>query len=164
MSEPSQLFHIIIQITQSTQKSDSSDGKILLLLFFMFVNNYDAIVIDYHCAPDSVLTVSDLLEVCERVKSASPNWFSLGLALKLSYTDLTNFRETYRDNNDVCLREVLAHRLQSGVPLTWGGICTALRHSTVSRNDVGEAIEEHFHGEWLYYYNFITCHNNNIIL
>ncbi|XP_064386403.1 uncharacterized protein LOC135334925 isoform X3 [Halichondria panicea] len=108
-----------LKITQSTQKSDSSD--------------------------DSVLTVSDLLEVCERVKSASPNWFSLGLALKLSYTDLTNFRETYRDNNDVCLREVLAHRLQSGVPLTWGGICTALRHSTVSRNDVGEAIEEHFH-------------------
>ncbi len=91
----------------------------------------------------------------EKVRSASPNWFNLGLALKLSYTDLTNFRETYRRDSDVCLREVLARRLRSGFPLTWGGICTALRHSTVSRSDVAEEIEEHFHSEWLYYYNFI---------
>ncbi len=77
----------------------------------------------------------------EKVRSASPDWFNLGLALKLSYTDLTNFRDTYRDN-DVCLRETLARRLQSGGPLTWGGMCTALRHSTVARNDVAEAIEE----------------------
>ncbi len=76
------------------------------------------------------------------MRSASPNWFNLGLALKLSYTDLTNFRETHRGDNDVCLREALAHRLQSGGPLTWGGMCTALRHSTVARNDVAEVIEE----------------------
>ena len=75
------------------------------------------------------------------MRSASPNWFNLGLALKLSYTDLTNFRETYRGDNDVCLREALARRLQSGDPLTWGGMCTALRNSTVARNDVAEAIE-----------------------
>ncbi len=78
----------------------------------------------------------------EKARSTSPNWFNLGLALKLSYTDLTNFRETHRGDNDVCLREALAHRLQSGGPLTWGGMCTALRHSTVARNDVAEVIEE----------------------
>ncbi len=80
----------------------------------------------------------------EKVRSASPNWFDLGLALKLSYTDLTDFRETYRGDNKVCLREALAHRLQSGGPLTWGGMCTALRHSTVARNVVADEIEEHF--------------------
>ena len=78
----------------------------------------------------------------EKVRSASPNWFNLGLALKLSYIDLTNFRETYRGDNDVCLREALARRLQSGDPLTWGGMCTALRHSTVARNDLAVKIEE----------------------
>ncbi|XP_064385938.1 uncharacterized protein LOC135334611 isoform X3 [Halichondria panicea] len=89
----------------------------------------------------TVLTISDILEVYDKVRSASPNWFNLGLALKLSYTDLTNFRETYRGENDVCLREALARRLQSGDPLTWGGMCTALRNSMVARNDVAEAIE-----------------------
>ena len=93
----------------------------------------------------------------ERVKSASLNWFNLGLALELSYTDLIHFRDSHRGDSDVCLREVLARRLQTGVPLTWGGMCTALRHSTVSRSDVAEEIEEHFHGEWLYYYNFIRA-------
>ncbi len=73
--------------------------------------------------------------------SASLNWFDLGLALKLSYTDLKNFREMYRGDNKACLRETLACRLQSGDPLTWGGMCTALRNSTVARNDVAEAIE-----------------------
>ncbi len=91
------------------------------------------------------------------MRSASPNWFNLGLALKLSYTDLTMFRDSYHGDSDVCLREALARRLQSGAPLTWGGMCTALRHSTVSRSDVAEEIEEHFHGEWLYYYNFIRA-------
>ncbi len=82
----------------------------------------------------------------EKVRSASPNWFDLGLVLELSYTNLTNFRETYRDS-DVCLREVLARRLQSGFPLTWGGICTALRHSTLSRSDVAEEIEEYMYAQ-----------------
>ena len=80
--------------------------------------------------------------------SASPNWFNLGLALELSYTDLTNFRDKYRDN-DACLRETLARRLQSGNPLTWGDICTALRHSTVARNYVAVKIEDYVESEWL---------------
>ncbi|XP_064385940.1 uncharacterized protein LOC135334611 isoform X5 [Halichondria panicea] len=90
---------------------------------------------------DTVLTISDILEVYEKVRSVSPNWFNLGLALKLSYTDLTNFHETYSGDNDVCLREALARRLQSGDPLTLGGMCTALKNSMVARNDVAEAIE-----------------------
>ncbi len=77
----------------------------------------------------------------EKVRNAGPNWFNLGLALRLSYSNLTNFREMYRDN-DVCLREVLARRLQSGGTLTWGDICTALRCSTVERNDVAIEIEQ----------------------
>ena len=102
-----------------------------------------------NCNTDTVLSISDLLEVCEKVRSASPNWFDLGLALNLSYTDLANFRDTYRGDNNVCLCESLAHRLQSSGPLTWEGMCTALRHSTVKRNNVAEAIEEYVEGEWL---------------
>ncbi len=101
------------------------------------------------CDADTVLTISDILEVYEKVRSASPDWFNLGLALKLSYTDLTNFRDTYRGDNDVCLRETLARRLQSGGPLTWGGMCTALKHPTVKRNYVAVEIEEHFKSKWL---------------
>ncbi len=106
--------------------------------------------LDYNCAADTVLTLSDLLEVYEKVRSASPNWFNFGLALELSYTDLTYFRETYRGDNEVCLREVLVRRLQSGDPLTWGGVCTALRHSTVARSDVAEEIEEILQSTWLH--------------
>ncbi len=84
----------------------------------------------------------------EKVRSASPNWFNLGMALELSYTDLSNFSEKYRGDNEVCLREALARRLQfGGGPITWGGVCTALRHSTVARNVVAEEIEEHFKSE-----------------
>ncbi len=102
-----------------------------------------------NCNTDTILTISDLLEVCEKVRSASPKWFDLGLALKLSYTDLTNIEGKCRGDNDMCLREALAHRLQSGGPLTWRGMCTALRNSTVARNDVAEAIEEYVESEWL---------------
>ncbi len=84
----------------------------------------------------------------EKIRSASPNWFNLGLALELSYTDLANFREMYRGDNIVCLREALALRLQSGDPLTWEGMCTALRHSTVAKNDVAVKIEGYFQREW----------------
>ncbi len=118
------------------------------------------ISLSYNFNVDTVLTISDILEVYEKVRSASPNWFNLGLALKLSYTDLTNFRETYRGDNDVCLREALARRLQSGDPLTWGGMCTALRNSTVARNDVAEAIEGSYQSKLMnssrfaYYYRY----------
>ncbi len=94
--------------------------------------------------------MSGILEVYEKVKNASPNWFNLGLALELSYTDLTNIKiKEHRGDNDVCLREALACRLQSGGSLTWGGICTALRHTTVARNDVAEKIEEYVESGWL---------------
>ena len=85
----------------------------------------------------------------EKARSASPNWFNFGLALELDYTDLTNYRETYLGNNDVCLHEVLALQLQSGT-LTWGGICAALRHSTVKRNDVAVEIEVFIESKWLH--------------
>ncbi len=81
------------------------------------------------------------------MRRASPNWFNLGLALKLSYTDLIHFRDSHRGDSDVCLREVLARRLQTGVPLTWEGICTALRHFKVKRNDVAEEIEEYMYAQ-----------------
>ena len=106
------------------------------------------IQIIFNCNTDTVLSISNLFEVCEKVRSASPNWFYLGLALKLSYTDLTNIEGKCRGDNDVCLREALARRLQSGGPLTWRGICTALRSSTVARNDVAVEIEEYVGSEW----------------
>ena len=84
----------------------------------------------------------------EKLQSASPNWYNLGLALKVCYADLANIEENCYGGNDVRLRQVLVCRLRSRIPLTWGGIRTALRHSTVARNDV--ALEIHSQSEWLY--------------
>ncbi|XP_064385325.1 uncharacterized protein LOC135334177 isoform X4 [Halichondria panicea] len=133
---------------RSRNHSSSIRLGLTLMLILVFVSLLLLLAGDVELNPgpglDTVLTISDILEVYEKVRSASPDWFNLGLALKLSYTDLTNFRDTYRGDNDVCLRETLARRLQSGGPLTWEGICTALKHPTVKRNYVAVEIEKHF--------------------
>ncbi len=57
-----------------------------------------------------VLTIYNLQQVCEKLESASPKWFGLGLALGLSHPDLTNIKDQNGDNQ-ICLREMLAKLL-----------------------------------------------------
>ncbi len=73
--------------------------------------------------------VLDLQKVREKLGSASPKWFELGLALGLSHPDLTNIKEEYGDNNK-CFREMLAKVLETQ-RVTWGLLSDGLKKSNV---------------------------------
>ncbi len=89
----------------------------------------------------SILMLSDLHLIFEKVIKAAEKWLNLGLALGLDKDTLSNIEHDYR-RNDVCLREMLTVRLNTGPPLTYSEICQSLRARTVARNDVAKAIEE----------------------
>ena len=44
-------------------------------------------------------------------------WFDLGMALKVDFDTLSSIEGRYPEDSD-CLRKMLAHRIQSGDPLT----------------------------------------------
>ncbi len=98
----------------------------------------------HFCTVGSILILSDLQSVYERVIQAAGNWFNLGLALGLGHGTLKDIKDDYHRNKD-CLREMIAARLKTG-PLTYSEICSGLRAPTVERNDVAEAIEEQCKG------------------
>ncbi len=96
-----------------------------------------------HCTCNfvgSILTLNDLPSVYEKLIKAAVQWFNLGLELELSFDILNNISDKHQ-NNQTCLREMIAARLKTGPPLTYSDICRSLRASTVARNDVAEAIE-----------------------
>ncbi len=86
-----------------------------------------------------VLTIEDIASIFERLKSASNDWFTLGLAFGLEFSVLKDIEDQYRTNNRR-LTEVVAVRLQVH-PMTWPYICECLRSPTVERNDVANEIE-----------------------
>ena len=91
-----------------------------------------------------VLTGDDILTICEKLKSASKNWFNLGLALGVNYYVMENIQDQYQDN-DRRLMKMVAKRLEvtdPEHPMTWPYICECLRSPTVERNDVAEEIED----------------------
>ena len=86
-----------------------------------------------------VLTITDLQHVYEKLKSASPHWFDLGLALGLSHPDLTNINSEHRGNNVSCLREMLA-KLLSTQHVTWSLLSDALKKPTVELINLADSI------------------------
>ncbi len=93
--------------------------------------------------PFFVLTGDDILTIYEKLRSASKNWFKLGLALGVSYYEMENIQDRYQDN-DRCLMMIVTKRLEvtdPENPMTWPYICECLRRPTVERNDVAEEIE-----------------------
>ena len=90
---------------------------------------------------DQLLQLQDVYTI---TSDASSQWFNLGLALGLSHNDLSALSDKHRGDCDVCLREMLARRLQSSPQLTWEIVCSALRQTTVDRYDVAENIEERY--------------------
>ena len=96
----------------------------------------------------SILILSDLQSVYEKLIPAAGNWFNLGLALGLRHGTLKDIKDDYHGNKD-CLREMIAARLQTDSP-TYSEICRSLKSPTVGRNDVAEAIEEECTGILLY--------------
>ncbi len=94
-----------------------------------------------------VLTGADILTICESLKTASYNWFDLGLALGVSNSDLKDIEHDNHHINKRCLREMVSKRLEATDPrhpMTWPYICECLRSPTVERNDVAEEIKDNY--------------------
>ncbi|XP_064400845.1 uncharacterized protein LOC135346993 isoform X5 [Halichondria panicea] len=86
------------------------------------------------------LIINDLQHVYEKLhKSASPHWFNLGLALGLTHPDLTNINIKCREDNVLCLREMLA-KLLSTQHVTWSLLSDALRRPTVDLINLADSI------------------------
>ncbi len=88
-----------------------------------------------------VLTENDIHSICEKLKSASKDWFNLGLALGVQFSELKNIEDQYYDNVRR-LTEVVGKRLESTHakhPVTWPYICECLR--SLKRDDVANEIE-----------------------
>ena len=99
-----------------------------------------------------VLTGADFNTICERLKTATYNWFNLGLALEVNYYVLKNIESRYQDNKRR-LMEMVAKRLEvtdPEHPMTWPYICECLRRPTVERNDVAEEIEDKYVRQLMY--------------
>ncbi|XP_064383408.1 uncharacterized protein LOC135332028 [Halichondria panicea] len=93
-----------------------------------------------------VLTRADINTICESLKTATCNWFDLGLALGMKSNDLSDIEDEYRHNKRR-LMEMVGKRLEvtdPEHPMTWPYICECLRRPTVERNDVAEEIEDKY--------------------
>ncbi len=90
-----------------------------------------------------VLTINDLQHVYEKLHtahaSASPHWFNLGLALGLTYLVLTNISIEHRQDNVLCLREMLA-KLLSTQDVTWSLLSDALNKPSVGLINLADSI------------------------
>ena len=85
------------------------------------------------------LTIYDLQHVYEKLKSASPHWFDLGLALGLSYPDLTNIDSKHRGDIVSSLREMLA-KLLNTQHVTWSLLSDGLKKPTVELINLADSI------------------------
>ena len=94
-----------------------------------------------HVYTDTI-TASDHQEVFERLVGVSVQWRELGGALGLDQDTLSAIDTNHHGNVQVCLREMLTKRLQSGGPLSWRVLCDCLRSPTVRRDDVAAEIEQ----------------------
>ena len=93
------------------------------------------------CFTCTDITLSDHQEVYERLFGVRVQWRNLGGALGLDQDTLSAIDTKHRGDVQVCLREMLAKRLQSGGPLSWRVLCDCLRSPTVRRHDVAAEIE-----------------------
>ena len=88
------------------------------------------------------LTRKDMKEVCRELNRAKNKWFNLGVVLNVSDKTLSTIEDTLRGDPDICLKEVLYHRLQSSTPLTWRILCQSLRDTSVGYNDLADEISK----------------------
>ena len=84
----------------------------------------------------------DLGRVYTKLYDARAKWFDVGLALDINFETLKSIEKEQLKNQSDCLREMLAHCIQSGCSLTWAKLCSCLRHPTVERVDLAEMIEQ----------------------
>ena len=80
--------------------------------------------------------MDDLGDVYTKLFDARNKWFDIGLALNTKFSTL----ESIESDNSDRLRWMLAHRIQSGGPLTWADLCNCLKHPIVGRRDLADEI------------------------
>ena len=78
--------------------------------------------------------------IFDKLYDARTKWFAIGLALNVDFNTLKSIERVQLSNQDTCLREMLAHRIQSGGPLTLNDLCRCLRRRTVGRSDLADKI------------------------
>ena len=86
--------------------------------------------------------MNDLVDVHTKLYDVRSKWFDIGMALSISYGTLESIKSEQHFKNSDCLREVLAHRIQLGSPLTWNDISSCLRHPTVEQGDLANKIDQ----------------------
>ena len=89
----------------------------------------------------AALSMDELGTVYTKLYDAQNKWFDIGLALNISYSTLESI-ESEKQNNSDRLRRMLAHRIQSGGPITWANLSDCLRHPTIKRNDLAKDIDQ----------------------
>ncbi len=80
----------------------------------------------YFIYTDDTLTLDDLSKAHTELYESQNRWFEIGQALNIDDVMLDSIRKQYANDGSTCLREMLAHRLKSGPPLTWKGLLTLL--------------------------------------
>ena len=73
----------------------------------------------YYIFSDETLTLDDLNEARTKLHDSRNRWFEIGQALHVDDITLDSIRKQCANDDSTGLREVLAHRLKSGPPLTW---------------------------------------------
>ncbi len=104
---------------------------------------------------DTKLDLGDLFLIKTKLFNARSKWEDIGLSLKIYPEKLKCIKSSNREDHDICLHEMLAHRLQANITpsLTWRVLCECLRCPTVERNDVAVEIEDWIlRGIYLFYH------------
>ncbi len=97
---------------------------------------------------DAKLKLDDLLDIKINLLKARSKWEDIGLSLNIDPETLKCIKSLHRERHDVCLQQVLTHRLQAITPsLTWRVLCECLRCPTVARNDVAVEVEDWIEGQ-----------------
>ena len=92
------------------------------------------------CAVD--LIPDNLGDVQDLIWDARPNWFNLGLKLRVSLATLTMIDER-NSNGDVCFRKMLSEWLKSVEP-SWEKLLLALSQPSVGYKKLAKKIAEKF--------------------
>ena len=87
------------------------------------------------------LTINDLPLLCNSLNQVAPKCFDLGLQLGVKDTRMRIIMANNTNNCEAQLREIITERLKQDSPLTWHGIVTALRSSSVNHPDLARGIQ-----------------------
>ena len=86
-------------------------------------------------------------QVHTKLYEARTKWFNIGQCLAVDNETLCSIRRKFANDDDDCLREMMAKRLQSSNSLTWATLCDCLKEKIVARGDLAKEIEKQLKGE-----------------